>query len=169
MKSEEQKTGLKESGIHLANIRYPAFDSADGLSLEVYLAGCDREPKCQGCHNPELWEKEPYAEYSPGEIKDKVLEIVQKPTNLVILGGEPLDQDQDALLDFILKTKESSLIRSVWLYTSYSIFTVSKEIKSSVDYIKTGRYKRELPGDRLPSANQKMFRKTGIGWKEIWR
>ena len=74
-------------------------------ALEIYLSGC-KGPHCQGCHNPELWDftvGDLITENTTQSLLDKIEEM--KAARLVnyiwVLGGEPLDQDLDALEAFL--------------------------------------------------------------------
>ena len=32
--------------------------NAHGISVTVFLAGCDAQPKCKGCFNSSIWDKD---------------------------------------------------------------------------------------------------------------
>jgi len=74
------------------SIIYPSFNSSDGISADIFIAGCGRNPKCKGCHNPTLWD------FDNGEnidFQDIKLWLEKKGTrldNIVIMGGEPKDK-----------------------------------------------------------------------------
>ena len=73
-------------------------------SFEIYLAGCkgNNGVHCRGCHNPLSWD------FNQGEYIDSIYiqNIVNKINsfnhlieNIWILGGEPLDNDINKLID----------------------------------------------------------------------
>ncbi|WP_296903880.1 4Fe-4S cluster-binding domain-containing protein [Thermotoga sp.] len=71
-------------------------DHPDLYGVSVYFQGCDAEPKCFMCHNPETWHISEKYKRDP----EKVLEIIDeklsrllthfKKVSLTLLGGEPL-------------------------------------------------------------------------------
>lgn len=135
-------------------------------SLDIFLAGCNGDPHCEGCHNPESWDfdigtlyNEKYFKYIQKRVKEFDLLI----DNIMIFGGEPLDQDIDELLHLLLDLKSTG--KKIWLFTRYEIKEVSKEVVSLCDYIKCGRYIPELKteeniqyGVTLPTNNQKIYK-----------
>lgn len=141
--------------------------SINTKSLEIYLSGCNGNPKCEQCHNPELWDFDIGKEYS-----DKYFETLRKKVsvfdsmidNIFVLGGEPLDQN---IIKFKHMIKDlRKLNKKLWLFTRYEITEIDKEIKNAFDYIKTGKYIMQLQvednvqyGIKLASANQKIYKK----------
>lgn len=140
-------------------------------SFEIYVAGCNGQPHCKGCHNPESWD------YTKGEIYDndyfnkairsKVFLFQHLIQNIMIFGGEPLDRDiyeKDGL--FSLLQQCQTLHKPIWLFTRYDIDEVPDDIKAICDYIKCGKYIPELRSDhhvqygiKLATSNQKIFKK----------
>jgi len=106
-------------------------------ALEIYLSGCKRN--CKGCHNPQLKDFEVGVEYK-AKLKElkKILEsdLVKR---VWILGGEPLDQPQDKLLDLI-----GNVEKEVWVWTSK--YDLALSIFKVVDYVKLGEYLEDRPG-----------------------
>ena len=85
--------------------------------------------------------------------------------NIIIFGGEPLDQpyiDVKKLIEFLKTTK-----KTLWLFTRYSIEEVLQNtIFSNFDYIKCGAYDKTLITDdnvqygiKLATSNQKIYKK----------
>ena len=143
------------------NIIFPSYNSSDGLSVDIFIAGCNREPKCKNCYNPTLWDFNNGDECNFKELSMWLFMKAEYYDNICILGGEPLDQkDLLELLKVIYK------IKPIWLYTSYELNEIPKEIKQYCDYIKTGRYIEELKtedniqeGIKLVSSNQRINQK----------
>jgi len=80
--------------------------NGEGVSLNVFFAGCSKQPKCPKCHNPELWERDDVDEV---DIKHLYTDIENTEaegfiTHIVFVGGEPLDQPK-ALFLAALKAK----------------------------------------------------------------
>lgn len=154
----------------LINIAALQF-SLEYHALEVYVAGC-KEPHCPGCHNSALWNfaaGSPVADWEP-RIRSFASDYggdIPLIQNVWVLGGEPLDQDTDAL-EHLLSTLNAMLPRTrLWLWTRYEIEAVPAQILRLCDYIKTGQYISAWPGHdvriggykiSLGSGNQRIYR-----------
>ena len=136
-------------------------------AFEIYLSGCNANPHCKNCHNPESWNfncGEPYDDIYFNKILTKINEFSSLIENIWILGGEPLDQDRKELKRFLFEM--GNFNRSIWLFTRYEIDEIPRDIKKMCDYIKTGPYiealsvkENEYYGVNLASSNQKIYRK----------
>jgi anaerobic ribonucleoside-triphosphate reductase activating protein len=134
-------------------------------SLDIYLAGCSGSPHCVGCHNPESWDFDNGTKYDIDYftiIKEKVETFDSLINNIMIFGGEPLDQNLWDFLDFLADLKK--LQKRIWLFTRYELSEIPDIIKYLCDYIKTGRYIPELIVDdniqfgiKLATSNQKII------------
>lgn len=149
------------------NIIYPSFNSTNGISVDIFVAGCSRKPHCKNCHNPTLWD------FNNGVLVDKnytetLLTWLNQNTNLfdniAIMGGEPLDQNLNDLLYFVCMLYIHTN-KNIWLYTSYELEEIPFEIKQYCHYIKTGRYIPELSTDnniqhgiKLATSNQQIHK-----------
>lgn len=146
--------------MHIAATQYTLSTS----SLDIYFSGCN-PPHCKECQNPELWKfvnKNNYIKKFK-DIEEKVKNFDTLIENIMLFGGEPLDQNHDEFLDFLNKLK--TLNKKVYLFTKYSIDEVPEDIKTLCDYIKTGRYLPELKTDdnimygiTLATSNQKIYK-----------
>ncbi len=140
-------------------------------SFEIYVAGCrgvDGQ-HCKNCHNPETWNFEQGDIFNVGyfneKIKSKVTEFDLLINNIMIFGGEPLDQPTDELeemLSFLTR-----LNKPIWLFTRYTFENVPTKIKGYLDYIKCGQYIETLTTDdniqygiRLATSNQRIYKKN---------
>lgn len=139
------------------------YNSSDGVSLEIYLSGCNREQKCPDCHNPKLWDFNYGEEINYENLKKLIDDNVKNFDNFVILGGEPLDQNVFELVR-LLRFLKFEYTHPIWLYTSYEYEEMGKYICRHVDYIKTGMYIKELHtenniilGVKLASSNQTIW------------
>lgn len=136
-------------------------------SLEIYVAGCKGQPHCKNCHNPETWSFDNGDEYNGDYflwIKDKVKENKKLINNIMIFGGEPLDQEEKDLFLFLATLKTLNL--PIWIFTRYDIDEVYDFVKEFCDYIKCGRYIEELRTDdntqygiKLATSNQHIYKK----------
>jgi organic radical activating enzyme len=139
-------------------------------SLDIYIAGCSGNPHCSGCHNPESWDFNQgtlYDEKFRDEIKNKITEFDNMIDNIMIFGGEPLDQNKEDLLVFLKDMKK--IKKTIWLFTRYQEFEVDKDFLKYIDYLKVGRYvdklkveKNEWFGINLASSNQKILKVSRV-------
>ena len=147
--------------MNIASTQY----TLENKAFEIYLSGCSGNPRCNGCHNPELWD------FSIGEnyihiLKDilkKVKEFDSMIDNIWVLGGEPLDNNLNNLSDLLLALKTTN--KKIWLFTRHEINEVPLNIKHLCDYIKTGRFDIDALaennvyyGVKLASKNQKIHK-----------
>jgi organic radical activating enzyme len=132
--------------------------------LDIYFSGCN-PPHCKGCQNPELWEFVNENNYIKkfNDIEEKVKNFNILIENIMLFGGEPLDQNHDEFLDFLNKLK--TLNKKIWLFTRYNIDEVLEDIKNLCNYIKCGRYLPELKtedntkyGIKLATSNQNIYK-----------
>lgn len=126
-------------------------------AFTVWFSGCNL--KCKNCHNRKLWNKE----YGNKYKVESVVKIIRATCNkldiksVVLLGGEPLQQDKQELLSLCQSLSEAGL--KIWLYTGYELEDIDKEILKYIYTIKCGRYIDELKQDKFPaSSNQKVYR-----------
>lgn len=112
-------------------------------ALEIYISGCKKHD-CKGCHNPELWA------FDVGKPVHEVIEdilkkaLVGKQQGLLdyiwVLGGEPMDHDED-LVELLRLLRLTDL--KIVLWTHYTFFNDTPPFKGLIDYVKYGKY---IPG-----------------------
>lgn len=137
-------------------------------SLDIYISGCKGNPYCKNCHNPESWsfdQGEGYETYF-SKVFDKLGSFDSMIDNVMLFGGEPLDQNLEKLYDFVYRIRESYPNKSYWLFTRYELKEIPHHIRNLFDYIKTGRYIEELSckyniqyGIVLSTSNQIIYKK----------
>lgn len=142
--------------------------TAQQKAFEIYLSGCNANPHCKNCHNPESWNfncGEPYDDIYFHKILTKVNEFSSLIENIWILGGEPLDQDRKELKTFLFEM--GNFNKCLWLFTRYEMDEIPRDIKKLCDYIKTGPYIETLSVDKnmhygvnLASSNQHIYRRV---------
>lgn len=134
-------------------------------SLDIYVAGCKGKPHCEGCHNPSSWDFDQGIELKEAYfIMDRYIsEADCMIDNIMLFGGEWLDQDLDVVESFLKNIKKYK--KRIWLFTRFDIVFIHGFIKNNCDYIKTGRYKPELTVDdniqfgiKLSTSNQKIYK-----------
>ena len=138
--------------------------SAQTNSFDIFLAGC-RAPHCSGCFNPETWDFRqgaPCDRRCTEKILNKIQEFDLLIDNVMVMGGEPLDQEQSDLLMFLHSLKTTD--KAVWVFTKYDFEAVPKAVKQVCDYVKCGPYDPSQSaknhaqyGVQLASANQQIY------------
>ena len=131
----------------------------NGMSVDIFFAGCSMQPKCKGCQNPDLWNAENGFEMTVGQlkgyIKNTIVDAVVR--NVVFVGGEPLDQ-QKAVFVLAKWAKEEFGLKT-WLYTGHEYKAVPTNVKGALDVIVSGRYDETQlaePGAFPASTNQEV-------------
>jgi anaerobic ribonucleoside-triphosphate reductase activating protein len=136
-------------------------------AFEIYVAGCNGSPHCKGCHNPESWD------FNLGDkmddkyllfLKSKIQSFDELIDNIMIFGGEPLDQSMAALIELLDYLQQFN--KSIWIFTRYDLNEVPLIIKDRCDYLKCGRYESEKCTDSniqhgiaLATSNQNIYKK----------
>ena len=122
--------------MRIAGIDYNDTAAAPGISLTVYVSGC--EHRCPGCHNPEAWDFN-YGEELNTEIMYKILNGLAANNisrTLCIMGGEPLHpQNRRAVGDIITNVKERFPNIEIWLWTGYLYEDLLMEHNPTLSYI----------------------------------
>ena len=136
-------------------------------SIDIFLSGCNADPKCQDCHNPESWDFNCGKDWKQWifEINNNMRKFGPMIKRIFILGGEPLDQEPEPFSFFIEAMKEYH--KELWLFTRYELDDIDPKTRKVFDYIKTGRYLPELStkdnicfGVRLATSNQRVWKQT---------
>lgn len=144
-------------------------------AFEIQVAGCNANPHCSGCHNPESWDfksGEPYTADYASNLAEKITLFGSMIDNVWILGGEPLDQNPDDLIDLILTIKGTG--KKIWLFTRYDFPYIPNLYMKYLDFIKTGAFNQVLKVDNykvagvtLATSNQKIYAKQEDGtWEK---
>ena len=126
-------------------------------SFTIWFSGCNF--KCKNCYNDILWDKNKGHIYDGEFIADVVCNMCNQlgVQSVVLLGGEPLQQDRQELLLICKRFYEAHL--KIWLYTGYELNEIPDEILQYVSMVKCGRYIDELKQDGFPaSSNQKIYK-----------
>lgn len=134
-------------------------------SMTIWFTGCDF--RCKNCYNRKLWDKEFGKKYHT-ELVAKIVVATCNKLNLksvVLLGGEPLQQDKEELLLLCRFLKKHGL--KIWLYTGYEfqeVYSMHRSILEHIDVIKCGKYIDELKQDGFPaSSNQMIYERSVAG------
>lgn len=157
--------------MNILGTQYNLHDRA----FEIYVAGCNSQPHCKGCHNPESWDFDGGYELTTS-VRDKIYKKISRFNTLIdriyILGGEPLDNDIDALIE-IVEFLADNAHKEIWLFTRYGLYDLPSLLGNKLilfAYIKCGVYDDTKLSDehyehgiKLASTNQHVF-KRGIDY-----
>lgn len=135
-------------------------------SMTIWFSGCSF--RCKNCYNRKLWD----SKFGSKHGAEAVAKIVKASCNklgtksVVLLGGEPLQQDKQELLSLCRLLNGAGL--KIWLYTGYEFDDVDKDILEFIYTIKCGRYVDELRQDGFPaSSNQRVYRSIAGDFVDI--
>jgi organic radical activating enzyme len=134
-------------------------------AITIWFAGCSM--KCDECHNIKLQNSSNGTDMEVQDAIDTILDASRatKLKDLVLLGGEPLEQDLEdlSLMCDILKV----FGMQIHLYTGRDFNEIPHEILKSCVWVKSGRYDKNLHVDGFPSSsNQHVYCKIE---KNNWR
>ena len=132
-----------------------------GIGVSLYVSGCSI--RCKGCHNATAWSFDSGIPYTAA-TETEVLEALAKPyvNHLSILGGEPMDQDQEALVRLVKKAKQLYPEKDIWCWTGYEFEDIRNyPLTKYLDIIVCGPYieeQRDISGENLyrGSRNQRV-------------
>lgn len=125
---------------------FPVFASSNGIAYEIYLSGC--HGYCPGCHSPHTWdfnEGTPMLDVIESLVKDMEKKEDQFD-NIVILGGEPLDNMRYEIENFTATLRECFPDKKLYLYTHFDENDVRSKFPFSLkcfDYIKVGMFEED--------------------------
>lgn len=126
-----------------------AKEVPDKISLSIFIGGCPYH--CKGCHSPWLWEDEGTPIH---DILPFLLERYGKSvTCIIFMGG---DQYKDQLVRSIKYIRNYNPSLKICLYTGGEIEDM-KDILPFLDYIKVGKYNKELGALESPTTNQRFY------------
>lgn len=106
--------------MNYAKIKHFDIANGEGVRISLFVSGCQFH--CKDCFNFETWDYNygnPYTE----ETKNELISLVSNPNidGLSILGGDPLWQNEDGLLELINLVKNiHSLNKTVWIWSGFT-------------------------------------------------
>lgn len=145
-------------------------------SVSIYFQGCDAQPKCPHCHNPETWEFDERFFFKCPEVfeitKNKLKKLLETFDQVAVcfLGGEPLsptNRNCTMLLAFLLKKEFNDRIVNT-LFTWRSFEQVKEILGKDLqffDELVTEPFDFNLKTHKFPaSLNQKYFVRSNNEW-----
>ena len=118
-----------------AGIIYDDTAAAPGLSLSFYTQGCPIH--CPGCHNQDMWDFEGGYEFTD-EVFDRIIAKLNENgilRNLCIIGGEPLCQQNVAMISLLCREARFTYPDiKIYLWTGYTLEELCEREYSENNY-----------------------------------
>lgn len=148
--------------IRYTQIREMDISNGEGIRVSLFVQGC--KFCCKGCFNKDTWDFNGGKEWTE-EIEEEFIDLCKKPfiESVSILGGEPLQQDDELLR--LLKRIKKEVKKPISLWTGYKFDEIPKDKQGYLEYIDVvtdGQFIEELKDFRLKfkgSSNQKVYKK----------
>ena len=147
--------------MNYAEIKKVDIANGPGVRVSLFVSGCRNH--CKGCFNPETWDFD-YGRPFTRETEDEIIEALRPSwiQGLSILGGEPTEEENAAVLIPFLKRVRAALPdKDIWLYSGYTYEALrDKEILTLVDVLVDGPFLLEQKDAGLAfrgSRNQRLI------------
>ena len=145
--------------------KFDTINAPKDAAITIWFSGC--KINCHNCHNPKLQDFKNGKELTPTELFALILDYMDelKTNSIVLLGGEPLDQDSEDL--HTLCTLLSISGANIHLYTGYEFEDIYPRLLRTLYWIKTGRYveEKKVSGKNIASSNQILWNKENGKWR----
>lgn len=104
--------------MNYAAIRNFDIANGEGVRVSLFVSGCTHH--CKGCFNPDQWRFD-YGEPFTSETEAEITTLLANPyiTGLSILGGEPMEPENQAVLRPFLERFRTRFgaTKTLWIYT----------------------------------------------------
>ena len=147
--------------MNYAEIKKVDIANGPGVRVSLFVSGCRNH--CKVCFNPETWDFD-YGRPFTRETEDEIIEALRPLwiQGLSILGGEPTEEENAAVLIPFLKRVRAALPdKDIWLYSGYTYEALrDKEILTLADVLVDGPFLLELKDAGLAfrgSRNQRII------------
>lgn len=164
--------------MHYGKIIYCDVANGIGCRTSLFVSGCRHH--CKNCFNQITWNfdyGDPYTE----DTKKHIIKSIDMPhiQGLTILGGEPLEpENQPIILDLCKTIKERLPEKTIWIYSGYTFEQITgtddtfkhiaipesiencKEILNNIDVLVDGPFVQDLYDITLKyrgSSNQRII------------
>lgn len=149
--------------MRVARVLYPVHSLGPGERIVIWVQGCDR--RCDGCANPELWDKNKVIDIPLSFLIGMVRSAIKnyKLTGITITGGEPFLQSKE--LSTLLKSI-NDICSDILVFSGYTyqqlVYSQDKDIHDFLNgisvlidgpYLKEKNLSEKLRGSR----NQNML------------
>lgn len=101
-------------------IRTDDMLNGDGLRVIIFVSGCGHH--CEGCHNPETWDKNSGNVFTPKAAEEIVKELEKNHiSGVTFSGGDPLHEENvSEIYQLVKMIKNKFPNKTIWLYTGYT-------------------------------------------------
>ena len=147
--------------MNYAEIKKVDIANGPGVRVSLFVSGCRNH--CKGCFNPETWDFD-YGRPFTRATEDEIIKALRPSwiQGLSILGGEPTEEENAAVLIPFLKRVRAALPdKDIWLYSGYTYEALrDKEILSLADVLVDGPFLLEQKDAGLAfrgSRNQRII------------
>lgn len=145
-------------------IKIEKYSTSNGPGLRnvIWCSGCPF--KCEGCHNPETWDKNNGLQFTDNDYENLIKEFKNSNlfTGISLLGGEPLAKYNIETMTAIAKKFKSQFPnKTIWCWTGNVYENVKDlEIMQYIDVLVDGQFKLDLLDLHLKyagSTNQRVI------------
>ena len=156
--------------MYYGNIKKCDIADGTGVRVSLFVSGCRH--RCKGCFQPETWNFD-YGREFTRETEDEILEALSNDytDGLTLLGGEPFEPENQAVLyPFLKRVRQSLPEKSVWCYSGYTfeqltsdshpVTEVTLPMLELIDVLVDGEFIEELKNISLKfrgSSNQRIL------------
>ena len=147
--------------MNYAEIKKVDIANGPGVRVSLFVSGCRNH--CKGCFNPETWDFD-YGRPFTRATEDEIIKALRPSwiQGLSILGGEPTEEENAAVLILFLKRVRAVLPnKDIWLYSGYTYEVLrDKEILTLADVLVDGPFLLEQKDAGLAfrgSRNQRII------------
>lgn len=129
------------------------------ISLALSISGCPLA--CQGCHSAFTWSPT-YGEELTVARFDQLLSRYHGLASCVLFYGGEWDPT-------LGERFSQARLRGyrLCLYSGLEMHELAPGLIRQLDYLKTGRWVRELGGLDSPATNQRFYRRSGASWDDM--
>lgn len=108
-----------------------------GTRVTLFVSGCEHQ--CKGCYNQSTWSPSNGTLFSQA-VEDRIIADLNdtriRRKGLSLSGGDPLyPANYEAILKLVKRVKKECLGKDIWLWTGYTIETLTTEQKHIIQYI----------------------------------
>ncbi len=158
------------------------LDVANGLGIRIslFVSGCRNH--CEGCFNACTWDFN-YGKPFTKEVEEDILASLAPAhvTGLSVLGGEPFEEENQAVLaPFLERVKSTYPQKDIWCWSGYVLdkdllpengrkhTENTKRMLDCLDYLVDGPFvisKRNIALNFRGSENQRIWQKKNGEWQ----
>lgn len=163
--------------MNYGKIDHMSIVDGEGNRVSLFVSGCRNH--CPGCFNEATWDFNYGQPFTPIE-ENEVIEACKPAyiSGLTVLGGEPFEQENQAVLSvFLERFKQELPGKSLWMFTGYilerdllpgqrkHVRGITDDILDKVDVLVDGPFileQRDLTLKFRGSRNQRLLDRAAI-------